>query len=219
MSLHDVRFPNESAAYREKRDQLLEAEVALRDQIEAVARLRRELPPGGEAADYSFVGAQGTVRLSELFGEHDSLIVYSFMYADRDARPCPMCSAFMDSLNGQLKHIRNRTAFVVTARSPYEKIVSLAAERGWNEIEWVSCADNDYPRDYRSELPDGAQVPMCNVFLRRDGKIFHFWNTEAFFVPSQWHPRHVDMLWPLWHIFDLTPAGRGDFMPGLDYGE
>ena len=36
-SLHDARFPGESAAYRAARDQLLEAEIALRRQTEAVA--------------------------------------------------------------------------------------------------------------------------------------------------------------------------------------
>ena len=30
-------------------------------------------------------------------------------------------------------------------------------------------------------------------------------------------PRHVDMLWPLWNVLDLTPKGRGDFYPQLDY--
>ena len=43
-SMHQVRFPGESAAYRAARDTLLEAEVALRRQIEAVAAERRALP-------------------------------------------------------------------------------------------------------------------------------------------------------------------------------
>ncbi len=47
-TLHDVRFPGESAAYRAARDELLRAEVALRRQTEAVAAQRRALPAGGE---------------------------------------------------------------------------------------------------------------------------------------------------------------------------
>jgi predicted dithiol-disulfide oxidoreductase (DUF899 family) len=42
-----LQFPNESAEYRTARNALLEAEVALRRQIEAVAAQRRALPPGG----------------------------------------------------------------------------------------------------------------------------------------------------------------------------
>jgi len=47
---HQVRFPNESAEYRRARNALLEAEIALRSQIEATAQLRRSLPLGGKIA-------------------------------------------------------------------------------------------------------------------------------------------------------------------------
>jgi predicted dithiol-disulfide oxidoreductase (DUF899 family) len=46
-SLHRIRFPAESAEYREARDELLRAEIELRQQIEEVATFRRQLPPGG----------------------------------------------------------------------------------------------------------------------------------------------------------------------------
>ncbi|MBO0736785.1 MAG: DUF899 family protein, partial [Alphaproteobacteria bacterium] len=42
-----LSFPNESAEYRAARNALLDAEIALRRQLEAVAALRRSLPPGG----------------------------------------------------------------------------------------------------------------------------------------------------------------------------
>ncbi len=41
-------YPNESREYREARNELLEAEDALRAQVECVAGLRRGLPLGGE---------------------------------------------------------------------------------------------------------------------------------------------------------------------------
>ena len=68
-----VTFPNETPEYRRARTVLLEREVALRRQMEAVAAELRALPPGGEVPeDYSFdcIGADGApsrVRLSELF--------------------------------------------------------------------------------------------------------------------------------------------------------
>ena len=43
-----------SAEYRAKREELLAAEIALRDQREAVAALRRQLPPGPAVEDYRF---------------------------------------------------------------------------------------------------------------------------------------------------------------------
>ena len=74
--------------------------------------------------------------------------------------------------------------------------------------------------DYLAEDDDGGQWPMANVFVRRNGAIHHFWASELFFTPFPGgDTRHVDMLWPLWNVFDLTPEGRGDrWYPGLDYG-
>jgi len=45
--LHDKKFPGESEAYREARNNLLKAEIKLRSQVEEVAALRRTLPRGG----------------------------------------------------------------------------------------------------------------------------------------------------------------------------
>lgn len=218
MSNPVISFPGESEEYRTRRNELLEAELELRAKIEAVAAMRRTLPLGGAAQNYVFAAADGPVTLAELFGDHRSLIVYSYMYGPDDDQPCPMCSAYIDSLSGQLKHISARTALVVAARSPIDRITKLTMARGWQDVPWVSAAGNTYAQDYKSEMPNGAQVPMCNVFVKDDSdEIRHFWCSEMFFAPSEFHPRHVDMLWPLWHHFDLTPQGRGDFMPRLEY--
>src|SRR5210317_1420998 len=120
MTIHNVRFPGETPEYRQHRDKLLAAEIELRKQIEVVVGLRQTLPLGGMAEDYKFMGADGQIPLSSLFGDHQSLIVYSFMFGGQQTDPCPMCSAFMDSLRGHLHHISQRTGFVAVARSPYE---------------------------------------------------------------------------------------------------
>ena len=53
--MEHLRYPNESAEYRAARNALLNDEIALRAQIEAVAAKRRALPPGGEVPeDYIF---------------------------------------------------------------------------------------------------------------------------------------------------------------------
>ena len=217
--MSNITLPNESAEYREHRDRLLTAEAELRAKIEEVASLRRSLPVGGEVTSYTFDSADGPVQLADLFGDHDTLILYSYMYAENAEHPCPMCSAFMDSLAGQIHHIHQRTAMAVVARSSMPRIQALVQQQSWGSIPWLSAANNTYPVDYKSEMPDGAQVPMCNVFVKRDGVVRHFWTSELFFVGWENHPRHVDMLWPLWHFFDLLPEGRGDFMPGLNYAE
>ena len=93
-----LTYPNESAEYRAARNALLAEETALREHIEAVAARRRALPPGGTVPeDYVFerIGKNDmpeSVRMSSLFGQHRTLILYSFMYGPERDTPCPMCT-------------------------------------------------------------------------------------------------------------------------------
>ena len=92
MSKHDVRFPNESKDYRSKRDELLDSEMELRRQLEAVAAKRRQLPLGGEVPkDYVFDAPDGRkVPMSQMFRDgKDELIIYSFMYGPKMDAACP----------------------------------------------------------------------------------------------------------------------------------
>ncbi|HSN18344.1 MAG TPA: DUF899 family protein [Gammaproteobacteria bacterium] len=221
------RFPNESRSYRKARDQLLKAEVALRRQVEAVARLRRKLPVGGEVPeDFVFeeqadvVGIR-KVRLSGLFGPgKDTLILYNYMYSLSMPDPCPMCTSIIDSLDGAANHVNQRANIAVVAKSPLPRIMTFARNRGWRNLRFLSSADNGYNRLYHGEDADGRQVPMMNVFVKKDGQVRHFWASELAFTQGDkgQNPRHVDMIWPLWNLLDLTPEGRGrDWYPRLQY--
>lgn len=216
-----MRFPNEPAAYRSAREALLRAEKDLRKQIEAVAAQRRALPPGGEVPqDYVFEGEQGKVRLSELFTRGSTLVVYSFMYGPEMGEACPMCTSILDGLDGNALHIAQRTDLVVIAKSPLERILAFARNRGWKNLGLLSSAGNSYNVDYYGEDAEGRQWPMLNAFTRVSGKMRHTWGSELLFLdaePGQ-NSRHVDLLWPLWNVLDLTPEGRGkDWYPKLAY--
>src|SRR5439155_12626230 len=161
-----------------------------------------------------------TVRMSELFDEDkDTLIVYSYMYGPQAAKPCPMCTSILDSLDGAHAHVTQRANLAVVARSPIQRIRAFSDERGWRRLRLLSSATNTYNRDYRAETPEGDQLPAVNVFARRDGKIRHFYATELLYHAGEagQDPRHVDSIWPLWNLLDLTPAGRGAFHPKLSY--
>jgi predicted dithiol-disulfide oxidoreductase (DUF899 family) len=212
--LHDVRFPGESADYRAARDRLLEAEIALRRQIEAVAAQRRALPPGGPIPqDYVFDGEAGPVKLSELFGDKDVLLLYGFMLGPNMTQACPSCTSIIDALDGEMKHIRQRAAIAVVARAPLQRLVDHARDRGWRDTQLLSSANNSFHVDYHAEDAQGRQRPILNVFRRKNGEIRHFWATELAFAPVDpgQGPRHVDLIWPLWGALDMTPNGRGDF--------
>jgi predicted dithiol-disulfide oxidoreductase (DUF899 family) len=241
----DVHFPGESDEYRAARDRLLEREIELRRQMEAVAAERRELPPGGEVPeDYVFQGEgpdgePADVRLSELFDDgKDSLAIYSFMFPrdpedDRPGpvresetaklplakTPCPSCVALLDQLDGAMEHATQVMNLAVVAKSPLPRILTFARERGWRRLRLLSSAGNTYNPDYLAETPEGAQRPMLNVFHRDGETIRHFWGSELFYAP--WDPgqdpRHVGTLEPVWNLFDLTPEGRPDFDEQLSY--
>ena len=225
-SKHSVRFPGESESYRTARNKLLDAEMQLRSNIEAVARMRRDLPLGGELAeDYVFDeagdGSERKVRLVELFAEgKDTLIIYSFMYGPKMAQPCVMCTSILDALDGEAPHVRQRASLAVVAKSPIARIMEFANRRGWRNLRLLSSADNTYNHDYHAESPEGDQLPALNVFVRRDGAIHHFYSTELLYAPCEpgQDGRHVDLIWPLWNLFDFTPEGRGDkWYPRLSY--
>ena len=218
-----LSFPGESAEYRAARERLLQSEIALRRQTEAVAAERRALPPGGVVPeDYVFhEGADGRpVTLSELFGEKAVLVLYSYMYGPAMARPCPSCTSMLDSLDGQVEALSQRVAVAVVAQSPIERIREFATERGWRNMRLVSADGTTYQRDYKGEDAQGHQQPMLNVFEKAaDGAIRHVWATELLYAPLEpgQDPRHIDMVWPLWNFLDLSPEGRGDFRPSLAY--
>jgi predicted dithiol-disulfide oxidoreductase (DUF899 family) len=185
--------------------------------------LRRALPLGGALKeDYVFdeLGKNGRarkVKLSELFEDgKNSLFLYSFMYGPKMKEACPMCSSFLDGLNGNAAHIAQRINLAVIARSPIQRIAKFARQRGWNNLRLLSSARNTYNADYFGEDANGEQDTMANVFVRRDGKIYHFWGTEKQPAYPDGDPCHMDTMWPLWNVLDTTPEGRGDWYPPLD---
>ncbi len=131
-----------------------------------------------------------------------------------------MCTAMLDSLNGAAPHAAQRINLALAARSPIERIRAFARARGWRNLRLLSSSANSYNRDYHAEAPDGSQLPMLNVFVKRDGAIHHYYATELLFADPEagQHPRHLDLIFPLWNLLDLSPEGRGaDFFPRLAY--
>ena len=218
---HPFRYPNESADYRKARTALLAEEIELRRQIEKVAEHRRALPPGGEVPrDYGFIGEQGRVRFSNLFGDKETLITYNFMFRPQRQRPCPMCTSLLSALDGEMPDILQRVAFAVIATSPIERLVAFKKERGWRYLKLYSVVGQEFIRDYVGHDADADDTPAYNVFTRRDGTIRHFWGGEIFLTkpdPEQ-DPRGAPDLMPIWNILDTTPEGRGkDWYPELEY--
>jgi predicted dithiol-disulfide oxidoreductase (DUF899 family) len=217
-------YPNDSAEYRAARTALLAEEIELRRHIERVAAQRRALPPGGEIAqDYALRDERGgALRFSDLFGGHDTLVTYFWMYGPERERPCPMCTAFLGALDVPARDLMQRVALAVIGRSPVERQLAFARERGWRNLKFFATAGDDFPGDYRGLAPDGSEWPALDVWVKdQEGKVRHFWGSELGGTADPGEdPRGAPDPTPLWNILDLTPCGRGtDWYPALDYGD
>jgi predicted dithiol-disulfide oxidoreductase (DUF899 family) len=216
-----ITFPGETEAYRQSRNALLEEELALRSLTERVAKLRRALPEGGEVTvDYVFTSPRGQkTQMSELFRTNrDTLAIYSLMYGPQDSNPCPMCVSLLDGLDGQAQHLGDAIDLAVVSSATPEQLANLAETRGWSNLRLLSALGCDYQGDYYGQTSDGAQLPMMNVFKKTGPRVTHFWASEGYFSDVDGHPRHVDQIWPVWNVLDMTPDGRGDdWYPKLEY--
>ncbi|MBV8443169.1 MAG: DUF899 family protein [Hyphomicrobiales bacterium] len=216
-----VRFPNESPEYRAARTALLVEEIELRRHMERVAAQRRALPPGGPViGDYRFEGEDGPLDFAGLFGDKETLAIYSYMFGPKRARPCPMCTNTLGAWEGNAIDIGQRISLAVVARSPIERLIGWKRERGWRNLRLFSDLNGAYSRDYFGLLPNGSEVPAFNVFTRRDGTVRHFWSGEmtAASVDAGQDPRGAPDPAPLWMVLDCTPEGRGvDWYPKLEY--
>ena len=164
----------ESAEYREARTRLLAEEIGLRRHLERLAAMRRALPQGGQPPDYRFKDKNGkTVALADLFGAHDTPVTYCWMYGPQRERPCPMSTSFLGSVDIPARDITQRITFAVLGRSPLERQLAFARERGWHNLKFFQTVGDDFARDYRGLAPDGnewpARRPGCCAVVKHPG--------------------------------------------------
>jgi predicted dithiol-disulfide oxidoreductase (DUF899 family) len=219
----------ESEEYTAHREELRLAEIELVRQRERVAALRRALPPGAAVEDYVFQEgprdlASGDspvseVPLSGLFTRPDrALVVYQLMYGKAQTTPCPMCTMWIDGFNGVASHLARNVDFVIAAAADPGPLRAHARTRGWYRLRLLSCAGNTFKYDLGSEDKDGAQHSTVSVFtLDPDGSPRHVYTAHPD-LADDISERGIDLLCPVWHVLDLTPAGRGDWYASLDYG-
>lgn len=213
--MSDRKFSWESDEYRAARADLHRAESDLLDQIEAVARQRRALPPVGSVpSDYRYQDGSSDVSLADLFEDRGKpLILVHYMFADDAENPCPMCTLWADGYDALVPHLTQMASVALVAKADVGKLKAVADRRGWSNLRVLSSRGSTFNRDFAVEDADGTQQPGVSVFtLTDDGAVEHFYSTEMA------RERGIDLLTPFWHLLDLLPKGRQDFMPRLDYG-
>jgi len=227
-TFRQTNLKNESAEYLAKREELRLAEIDLMRRREHVAELRRQLPPGPAMPDYKFIEGPPdldagdkptqTVRLSELFTAADRpLVIYHLMYGKRQTKPCPMCTAWIDGLNGVAHHIAQNVDFAIVAAADPAALRAHARDRDWNRLRFLSAGDSTFKYDLGSEDREGRQDSTISVFNRdSNGVVRHFYTVHPRMSPEI-KERGIDLMTPIWHVLDLTPQGRGDWTTKLEY--
>ena len=227
-TFRQTNLPNESDEYLSKREELRLAEIELMRQRERVAQLRRHLPKGAVIQDYAFEEGPAsldagdeptrTVRLSELFtGRNRPVVIYHFMYGKKQTKPCPMCTAMIDCINGIAHHLTQNVELAIVSAADPTALRAHARARGWNRLRLLSAGTSTFKFDLGSEDKDGAQDSTISVFARdQAGTVRHFYSGHPW-LASDIRERGVDELNPIWNFLDLTPQGRGNWYAKLDY--
>jgi predicted dithiol-disulfide oxidoreductase (DUF899 family) len=161
--------------------------------------------------NYRFRDANGNeLALIDLFGDHDALVTYFWMYGPQRERPCPMCTNWLGAVNGNAADIKQRVALKVLGRSPVERQLAFATERGWRHLDFVQTIGDDYAKD----------LGLITVFKRDGDKVRLYWASEMTkeMADAGQDPRDAPDIASLWSILDVTPGGRGtDWYPKLSY--
>ena len=188
-----MKYPDASERLNDYRRQIADIRARMRETQAAVEPQ--------EVTDYEFRTPEGPVRLSQLFGDHDHLIVIHNM-----GKSCPACTMWADGYNGIHHHVASRAAFVVSSPDPPEVQREFAASRGW-KFPLVSHAGSTFAADMGFRTDKGWK-PGVTVFRRQGQKIFRV--SDATFSPG-------DDFCTVWHLFDLLPGGPGDWRPKIRY--
>ena len=215
-------YPGESEDYARARERLLAEEIEFRRHMTRLAAQRQSLPAGPVVTkDYRFRDDNGSeVGLSDLFGDRDTLVTYFWMYGPKRERPCPMCTNWLGSVDGNAVDIKQRVALKILGRSPVERQKAFATERGWRHLDFVQTVGDDYARDLGVVSDDGDESPALVVY-RKDGdqvRVFYAAQMPLEAADPGQDPRTAPDIASLWNVLDLTPEGRGgDWYPKLSY--
>ena len=210
----------ETDEYRRQREELRLAELDLIDHVERVAALRRTLPADTVVDDYELVdvASRDRVRVSELFSAPGrALVIYHFMYGKAETEPCPLCTMWIDGFDTVVPHLMQNVDFAVVAAAEPDAINAHAMSRGWRNLRLLSASDTTFKYDLGSEEADGTQTEWISVFTRGDDRtVRHVYSRGAQLADDR-RERGIDLLSPVWHLLDLTPSGRADWYPSLNY--
>lgn len=184
--------------------QKVEALLQLQSEIGELKKQWSAIAAAPVPEDYAFASGAGAVRLSELFGEHDDLVVVHNM-----GKGCTYCTLWADGLVGLHPHLESRTAFVVSSPDDPATQRAFADGRGW-PFRMISVGENRFAQDMGFADSEGNYHPGYSTFRRQpDGSILRV--SKDYFGPG-------DSYCGVWHFFGNLFEGSGEWHPQYSYG-
>ncbi|NEW25410.1 DUF899 domain-containing protein [Nocardia cyriacigeorgica] len=169
-------------------------EKAATKELDAIAAQRRRLPMV-RMPDYTLEGADGPIRLVDVFEGKSQLIVYSHMWFPGKQWQCGGCTSFTAQFT-RLKFLDNYDArFVIVTQGPIDEALAYKRRVG-NKMDWYSTTDSSFGADVGA--PPNAAFAV-NVFLRDGDTVYRTWHTDG---------RGVEQLGYTFALIDLLPYGR-----------
>jgi predicted dithiol-disulfide oxidoreductase (DUF899 family) len=188
-----------------KYSETVEKLTSYRRQIAELREHMRQTQAAAEpeaVGDYNFSTAEGTVRLIELFGNKNDLIVIHNMGGS-----CVYCTLWADGFNGVYDHLANRAGFVVSSPDRPEAQKKFAESRGWR-FPMVSHADTSFAADMGYRSAGGGWMPGITAFRRDGDRVLRVSDTGL--GPG-------DDFCAVWHVFDLLADGASGWTPKYRY--
>ena len=153
-------------------------EKAATRELDAIAAARRRLPMV-ELPEYTLDGADGPVRLVDVFEGRRQLIVYNHMWFPGEQWQCSGCTGFTSQFT-RLEFLDGYDArFVIVTQGPIDEALAYKARVG-NKMTWYSSAHSSFGADMGAPPGGGFQV---NVFLRVGDTVYRTTTPRAA-VPS-----------------------------------
>ena len=184
----------DTETWQRELDELRAREKAATRELDAIAAARRRLPMV-EMPDYILEGADGPVRLVDVFEAQSQLIVYNHMWFPGEEWQCPGCTGFTSQFT-RLEFLDNYDArFVIVTQGPIDEALAYKRRVG-NKMTWYSTANSPFGADMGAPPGGGFQV---NVFLRVGDTVYRTYNTQG---------RGTEQLSHTFALIDLLPYGR-----------
>ena len=169
-------------------------EKAATRELDAIAAARRRLPMV-ELPAYTLDGADGPVRLVDVFEGKHQLIVYNHMWFPGEEWQCSGCTGFTSQFT-RLEFLDAYDArFVIVTQGPIDEALAYKAKVG-NKMTWYSTAHSPFGADMGAPPAGGFQL---NVLLRVDDTVYRTYNTTG---------RGVEQVSFTFPLIDLLPYGR-----------